>query len=1053
MDGHGSGWSGQAPGPVPSPSPGPGPGPGSNGYPNHPDEYLHWQQQQQQQQQQLARHRHEQILQQQRQAAYQHAARAGNPSDVFMSPMQAYPWSPAHHGQQTPSQPPNQHHPASSHMYPQQQPQVYGDWQYAQQQQSHLLPQRNPYQQMTGAYDLIANGDVTLPNGYASHAPYPGMPFDQPMTGSGPDLHAQSPQPGFRTYQGPTVGPTTQARVSISPSVLNKQPTATKSNGQNLMPALAQAVQVNGKSVTNVAKQEPSVPAIIELDSPGQGSPSVISVEDDPNVDAVWTRGTVVADGRRRLVSRQQSAPERKLTSGASLQRVTAPRVPSRPSEPLAAIKYDIAHCLNVENTSQAPDKCATALLATMSQCDPIPPASDAGVKVVRTPEQALFDSVDVSDRQNTLLTAVIVGLRDDRLMSHHLSTHKMFRAKLRTWFVRAHKENNHKTLLHLIGVLDMLKLDAELLAEVKFGKVLLVIARRSEDADVKARLAKYTRKAEAAKLLEDKADKEPTAPAPSDPAPTMGSTLKGAPPLEEAAKKRKVTARPADVKPIPKKPAAAAPAAAPAKVNSAFFSKPAGPPASSTGQKLTLSDVLSRVNKKRAPDVSSTTPASKTPTTAAEKDPEASTSSKKRDFSSIVSDIQGTATSQSSTTKSSSLSTAGAAKRTKVKKTVRWRPGPELEQVKLFETVEPEHYDGEETFGNSKDLEGREGELLHASSRFKTGGLGDFFIEWDALQLVDVSAISEGASTRSNKRAGTLPVTSKEADLQEEREKETFLIVYNKESDIPWTPTEATVDAATVDNAEPPKQIPLADELLRDKTVQRLLGLPAYAPPPPQLATAPPANQPPPPDLHSTLAALQGFIKPADQQQASNPSVPATDIASILAQLQPNAANGAPGPPMLPFPMPIPPPSAGTDTGSSTSMQSQSNPPAMFPPFPMPPMPPFQGMPMDAQQQDMPGSSSDFIHPDRQQQNYHHHHHQQQQPQQQQQQYQHHQQQDFQSGDKYDDRPAVTDQTRDVRPWVNLRDGAKYRQICRFFVKSDCRKGDDCPYIHPSQI
>lgn len=37
-----------------------------------------------------------------------------------------------------------------------------------------------------------------------------------------------------------------------------------------------------------------------------------------------------------------------------------------------------------------------------------------------------------------------------------------------------------------------------------------------------------------------------------------------------------------------------------------------------------------------------------------------------------------------------------------------------------------------------------------------------------------------------------------------------------------------------------------------------------------------------------------------------------------------------------------------------------------------------------------------------------------------------------------------------DIRPWVTINTGGKYREPCRFIGLGKCEKGDACPYIHP---
>lgn len=68
---------------------------------------------------------------------------------------------------------------------------------------------------------------------------------------------------------------------------------------------------------------------------------------------------------------------------------------------------------------------------------------------------------------------------------------------------------------------------------------------------------------------------------------------------------------------------------------------------------------------------------------------------------------------------------------------------------------------------------------------------------------------------SRGPKNAGTLKVDSKSNDIECEREKSAFLVIYNDESEIPWTPSEkdAVNDSASAELSMP-KLIPLPFEL-----------------------------------------------------------------------------------------------------------------------------------------------------------------------------------------------------------------------------------------------
>ena len=125
-------------------------------------------------------------------------------------------------------------------------------------------------------------------------------------------------------------------------------------------------------------------------------------------------------------------------------------------------------------------------------------------------------------------------------------------------------------------------------------------------------------------------------------------------------------------------------------------------------------------------------------------------------------------------------------------------------------------------------------------------------------------------------------------------------------------------------------------------------------------------------------------------------------DIAAILASIAASQPNNLAAPVPVPAPAPAPP-LPGVDPQLAEFLKTMQ--PGFFPPFGAP-MPPFPFPPQPQQQQ---------------------------------------QQQQYQRPGSSGSQPL-----RDVRPWVTINTGGKYRDPCRFIGLGKCEKGDSCPYIHP---
>lgn len=640
-------------------------------------------------------------------------------------------------------------------------------------------------------------------------------------------------------------------------------------------------------------------------------------------------------------------------------------------------MRYDVSHCFTEYNTSRDPKGCASALLAIMATCDPSVSTSDSvnskpsdannanGKPAV---EKTTSVALDPKIKQTTLLSVVNSDIKGT--MIEEVSKNKSIRAKLRTWFVRAHKDNSYVVLKAIISVLDKLTfLSAQLLAEVKFGKALVIVSRKCEDQQVKDSLAPWVAKAEeslvvekelealALKEAEDeqkrkKAKASSTTPANKSAGKLPASTSSSPPPARDTVPNRKPEDKSKGIPAGAKKPDSVA-----AKVNTAFFKKDSVPAVKPVIAKPGMAAALAGIKARKKSDGEEI------------KSKPAVVSSAAKSISSTVPRVLPSAKPAFSALKLVEGLKRGASpasapdsepdqKKRKQKKTVTWRPDPELEQIKIFESIEPEDGEGDvartpHEYGNARDLDRKEGALLHS------GVLPDRdedFLDWESpicnvfriarrirslMKLaIDFSHrdLIQGQESRGPKRAGSLVIQSKLASLEEERQKSIFLVTYATESDIPWNPSETNaIDDLAQHVANPPKIIPLPSELRAslispvtivstnidqdDWRIKQVLGDLVYATSQPTVApqilpvgptsnndnTATTSAMEAKPDIAAILAGILAV------QNAGNPVAPINNFPSAVTTAIPAAApssvdatmNTFPPPPM---PLPVDP-------------------------------------------------------------------------------------------------------------------------------------------------
>lgn len=480
-----------------------------------------------------------------------------------------------------------------------------------------------------------------------------------------------------------------------------------------------------------------------------------------------------------------------------------------------------------------------------MTTCDPLVPPVDSAIppqsaKDNTAPERSSTSNItkeelDPKIKQTALLSVVCSDIKG--AMVEEVSKNKSIRAKLRTWFVRAHKDSSYVVLKALIKVMDKLTfLSAQELAEVKFGKAIMIVSRKCEDKEVKDALAHWVGKAEDSLPIERE----------------LEIAASKAPPIEDGPKKKvKLSSTPAagnkvvgkagspalrsdpSIKKIEDKPKAMIPKKNEpvAKTNAAFFKKEVTPMVkpiiAKPGMAAALAGIKARkkIEGEKPANDNEVKSAKITITTVPKVLP-----SGKSSFSALklVEGLKRTASPVVPTDNEPD------AKRQKKKKRVSWRPDPELEQIQIFETLEPEDgvYDVANTpheYGNARDLDRKEGALLH-------GGVlpdrDEDFLDWEfparklcpyifgqihnVVAIDFSSSVLAGASdSHGPKRAGTLRIRSRVTDAETERESLTPSTTYTSEFDIPWSSVETNVNnSSSAEEAARPRIIPLPTEL-----------------------------------------------------------------------------------------------------------------------------------------------------------------------------------------------------------------------------------------------
>lgn len=371
-----------------------------------------------------------------------------------------------------------------------------------------------------------------------------------------------------------------------------------------------------------------------------------------------------------------------------------------------------------------------------MTTCDPVVPGTEStsSTKDKSTTEKAMSSSKSNSElepkvKQDALLSVVHSHIKG--AMIEELSNNISIRAKLRTWFVRAHKDNTYVVLKSLISVLNKLtSLSAKSLAEVKFGKAILIVSRKCEDKEVKGLLSSWLTKAEESLVLEREMDVaaaqnaaigEETKKTSTNELANSNLTAKSdVKPSSVVAAQQGNGIKKADTK---AKDLVSKRAGTTAKTNAAFFKKeilpPVKPVLNKPGMAATLAGIKAR-KKTEADKVVSENKSSSSPATSATTGPSASTLAKDTDTSkSAFSALKLVEGLKRTVSPNVSKSMEPVTKKVRQKKRVSWRPDLELEQVLVFESIEPEGGWGTayvpHDYRDARALDRKEGALLHS--------------------------------------------------------------------------------------------------------------------------------------------------------------------------------------------------------------------------------------------------------------------------------------------------------------------------------------------------
>ncbi|EPX73544.1 mRNA cleavage and polyadenylation specificity factor complex associated protein [Schizosaccharomyces octosporus yFS286] len=148
----------------------------------------------------------------------------------------------------------------------------------------------------------------------------------------------------------------------------------------------------------------------------------------------------------------------------------------------LASLRQTLNECLDPLNTSQAPKECVAILVNMMST-------------VSQDDQKLLFLEILKNNSEATIFSELVDGGR------------KLFLPKLRNWFVSAIRSKSDKVIHSILLLLCKLPISAERLADVKFGKPILIVKKKSANSVIRQhaeRLSDLAEKSVAVELGKD---------------------------------------------------------------------------------------------------------------------------------------------------------------------------------------------------------------------------------------------------------------------------------------------------------------------------------------------------------------------------------------------------------------------------------------------------------------------------------------------------------------------------------------------------------------------
>ncbi|EMR09705.1 hypothetical protein PNEG_01892 [Pneumocystis murina B123] len=419
-----------------------------------------------------------------------------------------------------------------------------------------------------------------------------------------------------------------------------------------------------------------------------------------------------------------------------------------RPKDPEDLLRYELRKCFSVY-----------AVTGDTRSC-------------VRTVYDLMKDIVE--DKTKIAMLEILKGGIKDDIVEAFIEN-KQVLGRIRNWLVNAINEKKNMVIIAILKIMNILKLDSSILAELKMGKPIIILAKKSENETVKQLSIKWLEAAEKSLSLEK---------------PIENSTAVNVPPIsmtEDTSKKKQktvsndpvfkssVTPKPTSTKPVVKSQKVQAVA------NTDFF-KNLSTSTAKASQKPSLSSVLAQI---KAPKKQNTTQPQVIETI----------SSISKKFTSVLEEVPGCQPTPETITPNTNIVLDDVPK--KKRKCVSWKSDDTLVEIRVFEPIEPEDTDDtyihiSREFKNARDLDIYEGRAAFS----KTHNIEDDMMTWREPEDIDFSHLESQLSKLGPKRGGISKCDSDEYKIQEERERFVFLVSYLYEKDIPHSPTEPNANS-----------------------------------------------------------------------------------------------------------------------------------------------------------------------------------------------------------------------------------------------------------------